>query len=38
MEQIHAQNCGSGSLVGGTEYPAFEEKAAVTGSHLLYAT
>lgn len=38
MEQIHALNCGSGSLMGGTEYLAFEEGAAVTGGHLLYAT
>lgn len=38
MEKIHALNCGSRSLVGGTEYPAFEEKAVVTGGDLLYAT
>lgn len=38
MEQIHALKCGSGSLVGGTEYLAFERKAAVTGSHLLFDT
>lgn len=38
MEQIRVLNCGSGSLVGGTECLAFGEKAAVTGGHLLYAT
>lgn len=38
MEQIHALNCGSGSLLGGTEYLAFARKAAVTGGHLLYDT
>lgn len=36
MEQIHALNCGSGSLVGGTEYHAFERMVSVTGGHLLY--
>lgn len=38
MEQNRALICGSGSLVGGTEYLAFERKAAVTGCHLLFGT